>query len=131
VEKRSSINIFFQRPLWLLMAMFCVVFSSATKKLVELRFERKVNPQYAAFQLVNKKIKDGCRDKRHYLKSKVQVVKQQAPDTDVQGSFLAPDPVSFTFSPKFESFAHVVASGQQPTFAAALPLYLRHHRLQV
>lgn len=113
------------------MAMCCILFSSATKKLLELRFERKVNPQYAASQVINKKIKDGCRDKRHYLKSKIQVVKQQAPDTDGQGAFLLPGSISVSFFHYSEGQSGYVALHKQPVIAASLPLYLQHRRLQV
>lgn len=99
--------------------------------MVELRFARKVNPQYSAFQLVNKKIKDGSRDKRQYLKSKIQVVKQQAPDTDVQGAFLLPGINSIAFQHCVEMHEGGAYLKQQPAFARSLPLYLQHHRMQV
>ena len=74
--------------LWLFMAVFCIVFSSASKWLIE----QKVNPAYyySPVATFNKKIRDNSRDKREYMYKITQAEKQQPADNELSAEFLIP-----------------------------------------
>lgn len=118
------------RPLWLFMAMLCIVLSGPSKKLLEVRFDRKVNNHAPIGTLINKKIKDGTRDKRQYLQSVVHAGKQ-SPGNDGQVLFIVPEIIAHLIPSFFEgSYGRHNAIKQQVVIAFT-PLFLLHRRLQV
>jgi len=123
-----------KHPVWLLMAVFCIVFSSASKRLIELRLDERFNISYTTSQLINKKIKDGSRDKRDSFKTLVLAKKNQADNdkTQLESLFLFSSPAFL--SSLYLSGPGISYSGfNKKAFIAfqALPLYLQIHKLQV
>ena len=115
--------------LWLFMAVVCIVFSSASKKLIE----QKVNPvfYYSALSF-NKKIKDGCRERHEYLTKVVHADNHQSQDNTVPTVLFLTTLFSFAFL--FFSRSTVTRAKleeQHLALAGVRSLYLRDHRLEV
>jgi len=129
VKKNNQNSLLLKQPLWLLMAVLCIVFSSASKRLIEVRAEQRFSHNSSASPATSKKIKDGSRDKRQFLQTFIQSEKNA--DSSIPEflfflsalvflSFISSgvyNPVSFTKQP-------VISSG-------AIPLYLQVRKLQV
>ena len=114
---------------WLLMAVFCIVFSSASKRMIEIKVNPASYPTSAAFI---KKIKDGSRDKREFLNKVIHADHLQTPDGVFSNLFLLSALISFAVSFLLTGIAREddAMSPNKANPAVAL-LYLRHHRLQV
>ncbi len=114
--------------IWLFMALTCIVFSSASKRLIE----QKVNPaNYNAELSFNKKIKDGSRDKHEYLSKVVHGEKRQSSDDNFAVLVLLSALISLVLLYVSEHVRQVKYKEQSLAFAGLLPVYLQHHRLQV
>jgi hypothetical protein len=114
------------------MAMFCIVFSSASKKLIELRLDQKFYHCYAIGNITNKRIKDGSRDRREHFQKSVQSIKNSPDDSNPDLLFIPPDDLSLSLV--LSSFTHSCAAAvpiQPDVIADGLPLYLRIRKLQV
>jgi len=119
-------------PQWLLMAVFCIVFSSASKRLIELRSDQRFYHSCTSSQNIGKKLKDGSRDKREFFKTFVQSEKQHADNTIPGFLFFLSAFVSLAFIFLFNSYIRYFRFTRQPVIAvSAVPLYLQHRRLQV
>ena len=116
-----------KRPFWILMAVMCIVFSGATKKLIE----QKMAPYITISQALGKKIKDGSKDKRDCFKLVVHSEQQNA-DTAIPGILFFLSALIAIAGILFGTLlVHKVAIRKSPFTIAILPLYLRTHRLQV
>jgi hypothetical protein len=128
VQNNNYIATALKRHFWVLMAVLCIVFSSASKRLIEM----KMAPYYTVYQALGKKIKDGCRDKRDSFKFFKQADSKRA-DTN--------NPEFLFFLSALAAFVIMLSSGRffyQKSFTGhsfivtgSLPLFLRTHRLQV
>jgi hypothetical protein len=127
VRNESTRYNYIKRPLWIIMAVFCIVFSSASKKLIELHLA----PYITVAEASGKKIKDGCRDRRQHLNAQVVHQASIAPD----GSELP----QFFISAFLTAAALLLAAGfvfkpsPRPGSAqpALLPLFIRHRNLRI
>lgn len=113
---------------WLFTAVLCIVFSSASKKLIEL----KVTPaNYSSSHVFSKKIKDGSRDKRQYLNAIIHTDNQQSPDNNFSVLFFLSSFITLALLYIYTGNLHQVILIQQPVISGGRRLYLRHSRLQV
>lgn len=121
----AFISSFLGKTFWGIMAVLCVLFSSASKRLIQL----KLAPYLTVNETAGKKLKDGCRDRKEKYKLVIRNY-QKKPGKDVaqahSGCFatvsnlglaprLIPSTIIFTPSTSF--------------CAAGLPLYLSQRRL--
>ena len=83
VNNKTKTDTLIKRPLWILMAVLCIVFSSASKKLIV----QKLSPYLTVSQSISKKIKDGSRNKHQYLSASSYSVNQSEPETDAGINF--------------------------------------------
>ena len=114
--------------LWLFLALICIVFSSASKKLIQ----QKVNPQlYSSALSFNKMIKDGCRDRHIYQTKLVQRDNQLAPGDTISSVLYFGTLFSFAILFFGRRIATPVAKEQHLALASVHALYLRDHRLEV
>ena len=128
MKKDNTIKAILRGHLWLLMAVFCIVFSSASKKLIE----QKVNPTYYAPLSFSKKIKDGSRDKRDYLNKITLSDKQQSQDNSGPVFFLLSTLISIALLYlASNSIQSIIFKEQHLALRGIGSLYLQHHRLQV
>ena len=115
--------------LWLFMAVVCIVFSSASKKLIEQR----VNPvfYYSALSF-NKKLKDGFRERHEYLTKVIHADNHQSPDNTLPTVLFLTSLFSFAVL-YFNRVATTRAAlkEQHMALAGVRSLYLRDHRLEV
>lgn len=122
------INTMLKRPLWVLMAVLCIVFSSASKRLIEM----KMAPYFTVSQALGKKIKDGSREKREIYKSVIQPEKKHAGNNIPEFLFFLTALTSLAFILSYGRYYFQKGFAMQPYVTAnSLPLYLRVHRLQV
>lgn len=110
---------------WLLLAVICIVFSSASKKLIQ----QKTDPAaYYSTSTLDKKIKDGSRERREYLTNITQFV-------DLQSADLVNFALLFTVVLSLVLYSRGKAPSKfqsERSGSLQLPgLFLRHHRLQV
>jgi hypothetical protein len=129
MKRNELINAFLKRPLVILMALLCIVFSSASKRLIEQRLA----PYLTVSQTLGKKIKTGSRDKRHFFNAQIAPEHQAAPDLAPDLLFLvsslAAAVLTFIFGARYTT---VFSSAfQVAPSATAVPLYLRAHNLRV
>ena len=114
---------------WLFMAVVCIVFSSASKKVIE----QKVNPDlyYSALSF-NKKIKDGSRERHEYLAKVTHTDNLQSPDNAVPTIFFLATlfPLAFLFFSR-STATHTALKEQHLSLVGVRSLYLRDHRLEV
>ena len=116
-----------KRPFWVLMAVLCIVFSSASKRLIE----QKLAPYFTSSEALGKKVKDGSRDKREFFKSTVQSEKQSPDNPGLDFSFplatLIAVALIFLSGKDFSPTRY----SRLPQLVAPLPLYLQIRKLQV
>jgi len=118
------------QPQWLIMALFCIVFSSASKRLIELRIDQRFN--YAATATIGKKIKDGSRDKREFFKSLSQSTTQRADDSNPVFFFAVSAFIAVALLYFFNgNLSQRVFKQQHENLAVVTPIYLNVRRLQV
>ncbi len=129
VGKNNSKNFSVKRYIWLFMAVICIVFSSASKKIIE----QKVDPaHYSSALSFNKRLKDGCRDRHEYLTKVVRAGTAQTPGVDLNSLFVLSALISLVLLSLYDSHARLQTTQEQPlALAGPAPLYLQHHRLQV
>ena len=128
MKNNKFINALLRRPFWILMAVLCIVFSSASKRLIEL----KMAPYFTASQALSKKLKDGSRDKREFLKSFIQSEKQNADSSIPELLFLCD--ALFAFAIIFfgcRNSGQKGFTGLSFVSISSPRLYLNQHRLQV
>ncbi len=114
--------------LWLCLAVFCIVFSSASRKLIE----RKVNPSHFTQTFLSKKIKDGFRNKHNYTNRVSAADHVQFPDNAPIVPFLFGTFISFALLFLLGGSINTFGFKEQHSPLGSLrPLYLRHRRLQV
>jgi hypothetical protein len=113
---------------WLFLALICIVFSSASKRLIQ----QKVNPQlYNSTLSFNKKIKDGCRDRHEYNTRVVRAANEFAPGDTISAVLYLGTLFSFAILFFEHRRAAYVAKEQHLALARVHSLYLRDHRLEV
>ena len=76
----------FLRPIWLLIAVCCILFSGASKKLIEL----KLAHNFTTSQLQGMKLKNGCRDRRDSFRLFDQSEKKAADASNPEVLFSLP-----------------------------------------
>ena len=122
MEKHYSIV---RRFFWGVMAVMCVLFSSASKRLIQL----KLAPYLTVNEVQGKKLKDGCRDRKEKIKLVVKTP-QQHPGKFVPDFFCAFYGQAWRVTQRADMvYAGYAASAQVPDFAGGLPLYIRQRRL--
>jgi uncharacterized MAPEG superfamily protein len=111
------------------MALFCIVFSSASKRLIELRIDQHFN--YAATATIGKKIK-GCRDKRDFFRTSIQSTSQQADNNSPEFFFFLSAFIAIALLYFFEGdLSKRIFKAQVLAPGSVRPLYLHNRRLQV
>ena len=119
---------------WLMMAVFCIVFSSAFKRLVQLRADEKagVVNKVALSRSLTQSLKDGHREKHEYQIG----IAREAGQSPVPGRHPSMAQlhaqVSNGYSGIINSFyARLVFNEPRPVYPSALPLYLRFRNLTI
>ena len=112
----------------IVLALCCIVFSSASKKLIEL----KLAPYFTVSQALGKKIKDGSREKREILKLFVQSEQHSSDVSHPDVLFFMPALIALAFM-FFGGilYRQTAFSKRQTASVNALPLYLHIRRIQV
>ena len=131
--KRNDISkaVGIRGALWLLVAVVCIVFSSASKRVIELRYNPAASSTHGFF---DKKIKDGSRDKHTYFNAVSHSV-QQSPvdhDNDLAALFLLSSFITLAYFYFYRGGNLLpVFSAQRVISPGCYPLYLQLGRLQV
>ena len=113
--------------LWLALAAICIVFSSASKKVIE----QKINPVYYHSALAfNKKVKDGCRDRHEYLAHVAGDVEHLSPADLLTATFFLAGLV-FLASGYLSDRKHSPQYRVRQIAFAGVPLLRHQHRWQV
>jgi hypothetical protein len=114
--------------IWLFIAVICIVFSSASKRLIEA----KVNPSnYNPVLSFNKKIKDGSRDRHEYLTVVVHAGNGLASGDNIIVPLLLSALISLALLYSYGTPVQPVRKGQPLVVAGLVPMYLWHRRLLV
>lgn len=128
LEKNKTILSILARPFWIMMAVFCIVFSSASKKLIEQRLA----PFFTVSQSAGKKIKDGCRDKRDSFRLYVQSEKKSADTSIPEILFLLPALVYLAGLRFYRSdYSFCISKTLAAAHCSSLPLYLSDRNLRI
>jgi hypothetical protein len=128
VIKNSIEHNLVKRSFWIVLAVLCIVFSSATKKLIQQR----VAPYLTISQSAGQKIKNGCRDKRHSLTPTVTSTTQSAPDLQPDVLFFLSALVSFAFLYQLATRRQqAIPSRHSLFYTGNQPLYLQYRKLQI
>jgi len=123
--------------LWLLMALFCVVFSSAIKKVIQLRADQKLSLHMHhdtdGSRLLTQNIKDGSREK-HEIQAMVSPAKQTTPLPGFVPSFYAL--ICNAFTEQLDLFTRISSRNSYNNRVVAasgssLPLYIFTRNLRV
>ena len=111
-----------------MIAVCCILFSGASKKLIEL----KLAHNFTSSQLQGMKLKNGCRDKRDSFQLLVQSEKQGAGNSNPDILFFLPALISLAFIYLFGSYFHRgKILHEAHAVASRFPLYLYIRKLQV
>jgi hypothetical protein len=113
-----------------MIAVVCLFFSSAIKKLIQIKLDTVVA---TSGQVQNAKIKDGCRERRQYLQVAIAAPQEKLPGKGfnplqayIHSIIPRPYHVCHTQRQLTEkTYSRLVAAAQ------TLPLYLRIRKLQV
>lgn len=135
MNKDNNIKIKLRQSLWLMMACFCVVFSGAVKKVLQLRADEKISliiPINNSGARSCQNLKDGHRE-RHEVQELVPSVHKKS---EIPGHDLTPCFYSSIDTRSPHAANYVTARGN--TYAVgnnanqrSIPTYLFIHRLQV
>ena len=113
---------------WLLMAVFCIVFSSAFKRVIEI----KTTPaSYSGSFAFSKKIKDGSRDKHQYSSAITNSDHQSAANSDLSILFFLSSFITLALLYLSTGTTRGFTFVGQPAIPRGRSLYLQHSRLQV
>lgn len=122
---------------WLLLALFCVVFSSAIKKVILLHADQKIsllthNREGDGSRLLTQNIKDGSREK-HEIQTFASPVKLQNPSPGFVPSFFSlvqeSSKMKLKLTTQFSS--SILYINRVAGSCIRIPEYLFIHRLQV
>jgi hypothetical protein len=128
VTSKKHFRSVFLRPIWLLIAVCCILFSGASKKLIEL----KLAHNFTTSQLQGMKLKNGCRDKRDSFRLYDQSEKKAANASDPEFLFSLPAlsvlAFIFLFGAYFRREGFLIPAQDVP---GNFPIYLFIRKLQV
>jgi hypothetical protein len=122
--------------MWLLMACFCVLFSGAIKKVLQLRADQKISMlihcDNEGVRPISQNIKDGCREK-HEVQALVASDNKQFPAPAFIPTFhlalLQASPEEIRLYAGISSC--ISYTHQQATAPGSVPVYLLSRKLQV
>ena len=134
MENKRNIKTNINRAVWLVMAVLCIVFSSAFKRLIQLRADEKsgIANNFTSTRSLSQNIKDGHRE-RHEYQAIVQNDKQPSPLPSLHpASHLVYLIASRGFSVLYKANAsRIRCNDLQPVFYGSLPLFLQFRKLEI
>ena len=135
-QRENKIKRGSRQLVWLLLALFCIVFSSAVKKVIQLHADQKISllthREGEGSRLLTQNIKDGSREK-HEIQALVSHVKLQSPLPGFVPSFLSlvqrSRQMQLKSATQFSSSMQYI--NREAGVCIQIPEYLFIHRLQV